>query len=129
MECITTIYHGNYKCTTLTPHSEIPIITKATKFTPLDLLISSYGSCLLATIDYEARKKQFQITNMRSEASYKMSDDGLQLGSVFVSFFFNEDYTEDQKWIIKDAVDHHCHVSKSLNPDIKKDFEYIFNAK
>jgi len=124
---IETIYQGNYKCTTQSPLNEDPITTKAAQFSPVDLLASAYGSCLLATIDYEARKKQFQTPGIRSEITYEMSEDGSQLGTVHVKIFFGNEYTDEQKQIIEFAAQNLCHVGRSINPDVKKEFEFIYN--
>ena len=127
MSVIKTIYQGNYQCATQSPLNAEPIITKAVRFTPIDLLVSAYGSCLLATIDYEARKNQFQTSDLRSEISYKMSEDTSQLGAVQIKIFLGSDYTNEQKQIIEFASQNYCHVGKSLNLEVKKEFEFIYN--
>lgn len=69
---VSTNYEGKYKSTTSSPlNNEIPITVNARVFTPVDLLASAYGSCLLGTIDYEAQKRVFLRTNQEVKLNTK----------------------------------------------------------
>jgi len=124
---IETIYKGNYTCATQSPLHAEPIITKAVSYTPMDMLITAYGSCLLATIDYEARKANFSTPGIRSSISYAMSADGSRLGAIEVSIHVDSPYTEEQKAVIEHAANNKCHVGKSLDPTIVKQILFIYN--
>lgn len=53
---IETIYAGGYTSKTTTPFNSEPVTVSATRFTPVDLMVSAYGSCLLGTIDFAANQ-------------------------------------------------------------------------
>lgn len=124
---IETNYEGKYRSGTKTPLSSEKIAVNAARFNPVDLLASAYGSCLLGTIDWEARKEQFETTESRSEITYDMSEDGSRLGKMNIKIFFANDYSPEQKAIIEEAAKTKCHVGKSLDPAIEKNYEFIYN--
>lgn len=126
---IETKYEGKYKSSTKTPLSEEPIAVNAVRFNPVDLLASAYGSCLLGTIDYEARKKQFDTTDARSEIVYEMTEDKTKVGTMHIKIFFGNDYTDEQKEVIEFATKNQCHVGNSLDPAIKRVYEFFYNQK
>lgn len=123
---VETIYQGNYTCTTASPWNTEPIMTKAQKFSPMDLLLSAYGSCLLATLDYEAQKANFATSEIRSVISYQMSADASKLGAIHVQVFFDGVYSEEQKDLLSHAATHYCHVGNSLDAAISKTIELIY---
>lgn len=124
---IETIYQGNYTCTTKSPLNEEPIVAKSRDFSPMDLLASAYGSCLLATIDYEARKQKFQTPDLRSEISYHMSEDRTRLGALFIRIIVDGDFSQEQKQVIEFSAKNKCHVGQSIDKDVKKEFEFIYS--
>lgn len=126
---ITTQYEGKYKSSTKTPLNEEPVTVNAVQFTPVDLLASAYGSCLLGTIDYEAYKQKFNTTGAKSEIEYKMSEDGSKVAAMDIKLSFADDFTDEQKAIIESAAQSKCHVGKSLDPTISKNFTFIYNQE
>lgn len=123
---IETIYQGGYKSETKTPLNAEPVAVNAAKFNPVDLLATAYGSCLLGTIDFEARKQQFETRHSRSEIVYEMSEDRTRVGSMHIKIFFENDYSDEQKAVIENAARKKCHVGNSLDPSIDKVYEFIF---
>jgi len=123
---IETNYEGKYRSSTKTPLSEERIAVNAARFNPVDLLASAYGSCLLGTIDWEARKEHFETTESRSEITYDMSEDESKVGKINIKIFFKNDYTPEQKAVIEVAAKTKCHVGKSLDPSIEKNYEFIY---
>ncbi|MEK6511194.1 OsmC family protein [Myroides odoratimimus] len=124
---IETLYNGNYQCSTSTPLNQEPIITKAVRFTPMNLFASAYGSCLLATIDHQAYKSEFPITVLKSQISMNMSNEDGNLEKIDIKLFFDGDYTDQQKQIIEESAKYNCHVGKSIDPSIVKEFEFVYN--
>jgi len=123
---IETTYGGRYSSNTKTPTDTIFVDMK---FSPVDLLMSSYGSCMLATVDFYARKKDFEVNGSRSELSYEMSAEGGQVGTINVKLFFDkDDYTAEQKELIENSAKNLCHVGNSLNPAIVKNYEFTYGA-
>lgn len=91
--------------------------------------MSSYASCMLATVDFYARKKDFEVNGSRSELSYEMSAEGGKVGTINVKLFFDkEDYTAEQKEWMENSAKNLCHVGNSLNPAIVKNYEFTYGA-
>jgi hypothetical protein len=125
---IETTYEGRYSSNTKTAADTDPIKVDM-KFSPVDLLMSSYASCMLATVDFYARKKDFEVNGSRSELSYEMSAEGGKVGTINVKLFFDkEDYTAEQKEWMENSAKNLCHVGNSLNPAIVKNYEFTYGA-
>ena len=125
---IETTYEGRYSSNTKTAADTDPIKVDM-KFSPVDLLMSSYASCMLATVDFYARKKNFEVNGSRSELSYEMSAEGGKVGTINVKLFFDkEDYTAEQKEWMENSSKNLCHVGNSLNPAIVKNYEFTYGA-
>lgn len=125
---IETTYEGRYSSNTKTAADTDPIKVDM-KFSPVDLLMSSYASCMLATVDFYARKKNFEVNGSRSELSYEMSAEGGKVGTINVKLFFDkEDYTAEQKEWMENSAKNLCHVGNSLNPAIVKNYEFTYGA-
>ncbi|WP_147420894.1 OsmC family protein [Sphingobacterium siyangense] len=127
-QIIATTYEGKYHSSTKSPLSTDPIQVDL-KFGPIDLLMGSYASCMLGTVDFYARKKDFEVNGSRSELSYDMSAEGGQVGTIHVKMFFDKAYTAEQKEIIEHSAKNLCHVGNSLNPSIVKNYEFFYEAK
>lgn len=125
MTKIETTYEGRYNSSTNSPLSIDPIKVDL-KFGPIDLLMASYGSCMLGTVDYYARKKDFQVNGSKSEISYEMHADGGKVGTINIKLMFDKEYTAEQKEIIETSAKDLCHVGSSLNPEILKNYEFIY---
>lgn len=125
---IETKYLGGYKSATTTPFNTEPVTVGATQFTPVDLLVSAYGSCLLGTIDAEARRKQLEVTNARTEITVEMSNDKTQVGKLGVKIFLDNNFTDEQKAIIENGAKHKCHVGNSLDKCIDRSYEFVYNT-
>jgi len=125
---IETTYEGRYSSNTKTAADTDPIKVDM-KFSPVDLLMSSYASCMLATVDFYSRKKDFEVNGSRSELSYEMSAEGGKVGTINVKLFFDkEDYTAEQKEWMENSAKNLCHVGNSLNPAIVKNYEFTYGA-
>ncbi|WP_119790669.1 OsmC family protein [Flavobacterium anhuiense] len=127
MKLIETTYEGRYVSKTNSPLSNDPIKVDP-KFGPIDLLMGSYASCMLATVDFYARKKDFEVNSSRSELSYEMHADGNRVGTINIKIFFDKEYTAEQKEIMEDSAKNLCHVGSSLNPEIVKNYEFTYEA-
>jgi uncharacterized OsmC-like protein len=126
---VETNYEGRFKSATRSPLNQEPINVSAARFGPIDLLSAAYGSCLLLTIDNEARKKHFETTDARSEIDYELNESNDRLGKINVRLFFGKDYTDEQKEVIETAAKQQCHIGNSFDKSINKVFEFIYNGK
>ena len=95
---------------------------------PIDLLMSSYASSLMETVDYEARKHGFDSTVKKCEISYEMSDDDSKISSCSIFLFFEEDFDIKKTNILEVASKINCKVGQSLSADIKKSFRFFYKT-
>ena len=105
------------------------IVLNGTSFNPVDLMASSYATCILGTIDYAARKNHFETLGSRAEILYGMTEDKTRVGTMTIKIFFENDYTEEQKQVIEFSAKNQCHVGNSLDPGIKKVYEFNYTQK
>jgi len=126
-QVIATTYEGKYNSSTKSTSNVDPIKVDL-KFGPIDLLMGSYASCMLATVDFYARKKDFEVNGSRSELSYEMSAEGGQVGTIHIKLFFDKAYPAEQKELIENSAKNLCHVGNSLNPAIVKNYEFTYGA-
>ncbi|HBN6702611.1 TPA: OsmC family protein [Elizabethkingia anophelis] len=124
---IESNYQGKYNTSTKTPLSDEEIKVDL-KFGPIDLLMGSYGSCMLGTVDFYARKKGFEVNGSKSEISYEMATEGGKVGTINVKLSFDKEYPADQKEIIETSAKNLCHVGNSLNPSIVRNYEFVYGA-
>ena len=128
MITVETNYEGKFKSASMSPLSEEPIVVSAPRFGPIDLLSAAYGSCLLLTIDGEAKKENFDIAHARSEINYELNENKDRLGKINIRLFFGKNYTDEQKVLIETAAKH-CHIGNSLDKSVDKVFEFIYNEQ
>ena len=124
---IATTYQGKYNSSTQSPLSEDPIRVDL-RFGPIDLLMGSYGSCMLGTVDFYARKKGFEVNGSKSDISYEMAEEGGKVGIINIKLSFDKEYPAEQKEIIETAAKELCHVGNSLSADIEKKYEFSYGA-
>ena len=129
MKTVETTYQGKYTSTTKSSLNTEAITVNAVRFTPVDLLFSAYGSCLLGTIDWEAHKNGFETPQARSEVSYSMDEAAAKVAEIRVKIYLGADYSAEQKQVIETAAKHHCHVGNTLDPAIPRTYEFQYNAQ
>jgi uncharacterized OsmC-like protein len=126
---IASKYLGKFKSSTESPNNNEPIIAAgATSFTPVDLLVAAYGSCLLGTVDYAAQQSSFETIDSRSEINFEMSADKTRIGRMTITLFFGKDYTDQQKAVIEHSARYNCHVGNSLYADINREYAFVYNT-
>jgi len=126
---IETDYIGKYQSKTENSFSNTPIVVDAMKFTPLDLLTSAYNSCMLGTMEYIAKQNNFEIGKVKSQIKWALSEDTTRIGSMDIKITFVNDFSDMQKKVLETAAKTKCHVGQTLNPNINKKFEFIYNAQ
>ncbi|TDW99009.1 OsmC family protein [Dinghuibacter silviterrae] len=124
---IETMYEGGYTSKTTTPLNNEPVTVSATRFTPVDLLVSAYGSCLLGTIDYAANQGQFKTTLTRSAITLEMSEDKSRVGKMQIDIFLEGQYSPEQKDIMEEAAKTRCHVGNSLDSRIERTYHFHYS--
>lgn len=125
---VKTSYLGRYQSQTENAFSNSAITVDAAKFTPLDLLAGAYNSCMLGTMEYAAKQNGFEIAEAKSQVDWDLSEDTTRIGAMDIKISFGKDFSDEQKEILETAAKTKCHVGQTLNPLIKKQFEFTYGA-
>lgn len=125
---VKTRYIGRYQSKTENPLTDAQIVVDAAKFTPLDLLSSAYNSCMLGTMEYEAKQNNFEIQEANSQIEWELSEDGTRIGTMDIKISFGNDFSEEQKEVLETAAKTKCHVGQTLNSLIEKKFKFTYSA-
>ena len=96
---------------------------KGERFSPTDLLATSYGSCMITTMAIRAADMNLNFDGTKIEITKIMSSDaprrviGIKADLFFTKLF---EATDEQKEQLV-RIARTCPVEKSLHPDIKLD--------
>ena len=99
---------------------------KGERFSPTDLLATSYGACMITTMAIRAADMNLNFDGTKIEITKMMSSDaprrvaGIKADLIFTKFF---EATPEQKEQLM-RIARSCPVEKSLHPDIKLDVTF-----
>lgn len=99
---------------------------KGDRFSPIDLVATALGSCILTIMGVKARDLNIDMSETTIEIEKTMGTDPRRIIGIKVLINFPKQMIVDEKQkIILERTALHCPVHKSLHPDIKIDI--IFN--
>ena len=99
---------------------------KGERFSPTDILATSYGSCMITTMAIRAADMNLNFDGTKIEITKIMSSDaprrviGIKADLFFTKLF---EATDEQKEQLV-RIARTCPVEKSLHPDIKLDVSF-----
>lgn len=134
MKTVKTIYTGDLRTKSIHLQSGSILITdaptdnrgKGEAFSPTDLLATSLGCCILTTIGIATETCGFNIDGAEVETTKVMYSDPRRVGELILDFKFPpKNYTAKDKQIIENIAKT-CPVIKSLHPDMKQVFNFIW---
>lgn len=134
MEKIKVTYNGNMATTAICAKSPITLHTdgsaqshaEGTAYTPVDMLVSSLGACMLSMMGFMASKKDFSIDGATASISYTQDESTHRVETISVTFGFEGITLGDAEKKILSAAAKACPVGASLHPDIKKELTFNF---
>lgn len=95
-------------------------------YTPMDMLVSSYGACMLSMMGYMAAKKGFSVDGATVSLDYTQDETTHAIASITATLRFpGLSFSEAERKLLQGTAKA-CPVGASLNADIKKElmFEY-----
>ncbi len=99
---------------------------KGERFSPTDLLATSYGSCMITTMAIRAANMHLNFEGTKIEITKIMSSDApRRVAAIKCELFFTNQFkatTEEKEQLIRIARS--CPVEKSLHPDIQLDVTF-----
>ncbi|MBN8836358.1 MAG: OsmC family protein [Sphingobacteriia bacterium] len=99
---------------------------KGERFSPTDLLATSYGACVITTMAIRAADMHLNFDGTKINITKIMSSDApRRVAGIKAELIFTENFhaTEEQK-IQLERIARNCPVEKSLHPDIKLDVDF-----
>lgn len=97
-----------------------------TKYSPVDMFVSSLGACMLSMMGFAANSRGFNIDGSTVSLDYTQDPSTHALASITaVVKFEGHTFDDVQKRILQGAAKA-CPVGMSLNANIKKDVVFEF---
>lgn len=99
---------------------------KGERFSPTDLLATSYGSCMITTMAIRAADMKLNFDGTKIEITKIMSSDApRRVAGIKCELFFTKlfEATAQQKEQLE-RIARSCPVEKSLHPDVKLDVSF-----
>lgn len=134
MATAKVVYTGELRTTCTHLLSGTSIVTdapidnngKGEAFSPTDLVATALTACMASIVGIYCNNHGYNYTHCESEVTKVMESNPRRISELHVKMDFsgNNWDAEIQKRII--AVAEACPVAKSIHPDIKVTFEYLF---
>lgn len=99
---------------------------KGERFSPTDMLATSYGSCMITTMAIRAADMNLNFDGTKINITKIMSTDApRRVAGIKAELFFTENFkaTDEQK-VQLERIARSCPVEKSLHPDIQLDVTF-----
>lgn len=125
---IEIVYTGDLRTTAKHLLSGNTIITdappdnqgKGEAFSPTDLLVTAFASCVITVMGIAARTHNFCIDNATCSVTKIMGTNPRRVAEIIVDIDFpSNNYTEKEKNILHYCIKN-CPVALSLHPDVKQ---------
>ncbi|MDR0419915.1 MAG: OsmC family protein [Prevotellaceae bacterium] len=133
MVTVKTTYLGNLRTEAThiqsnnTIHTDAPLDNqgKGEAFSPTDLFVTSFGSCMLTIMGISANAHGFNIDGTTAQITKIMGANPRRIAEIIVELTFpKNNYSAKEKKIIELCAKE-CPVANSLHPDLKQ--TVIFN--
>lgn len=133
METVKTTYLGELRTQATHLQSDDTIYTdaptdnhgKGKAFSPTDLFVASFGSCMLTIMGIATQTHGFNIDGTTAEITKVMSANPRRVAEIIVKLTFPKNNYSDKEKKIIELCAKECPVANSLHPDVKQ--TVIFN--
>ena len=99
-----------------------------TSYSPVDMLCAALGSCMMSMMSVTAKNHDFSIDGATYEIEKVMADSPKRVGQINVTINFNQQYTEKQQALLRNAANT-CPVKNSINKDIIVNVKMNYEVK
>ena len=128
METVKTIYLGELRTeakhlqsnTTIYTDAPIDNCGKGEAFSPTDLFVASFGSCMLTIMGIAAKTHGFNIDKTTAEITKIMAAKPRRVAEIIVKLTFPQNNYSDKEKKIIELCAKECPVANSLHPDVKQ---------
>lgn len=134
MKEIKVTYNGDFATTANCGNSPIVLHTDASAqssaagkaYTPVDMLVTSLGACMLSIMGMAARNHGVSIDGAEATMAYTQDAITHAVKTVTATFNFGGMTLTDTEKNILRAAARACPVGSSLNPNIEKTLNFEF---
>lgn len=134
MKEIKVTYNGNMKGVAVKGQSAVTLAfdgspesyAAGAEYSPVDMLVSSYGACMLSMMGFAAAKHGFSVDGTTVSLAYTQDEASHALVAISAVFRFPGLSFGDAEKKILQGVAKACPVGTSLNPDINKTLVFEF---
>ena len=133
---INVSYEGGLRCRATHGPSKNELITdapadnmgKGEAFSPTDLVATALATCIATTIGIVAKRKGFDIPNMRVHVEKHMSTDSpRRIVRLPIKLWIPLPPDHPERKLIENTA-HGCPVHQSVRPDIEMPIEFIWEG-
>jgi len=133
METVKSIYLGELRTQATHIQSDTTINTdapndnhgKGEAFSPTDLFVASFGSCMLTIMGISAQAHGFNIDGTTAKITKIMSANPRRVAEIIVELTFPQNNYSDKEKKFIELCAKECPVANSLHPEVKQ--TVIFN--
>ena len=98
---------------------------KGEYFSPTDLCATSLASCAITTMGIKANASGIELGRIEADVYKVMESNPRRIAAVKVDMRIEGAYTEKEIKILESTA-HNCPVAKSLHPDLKQEFTFVW---
>lgn len=130
---IKVTYNGDFR--TESTNGQSPIIIKTdnsmqsqqagVNFSPVDMLLSSYGACMLSMMGNVAMRRDIDMTGATVNISYEMEE--MAIKTIWACFHMKAVAADEKARKAMEGAAKQCPVGNSLRADIVKHLSFIWN--
>ncbi len=134
MATVETTYLGGLRTEATHTQSGATILTdaptdnhgKGEAFSPTDLVAAALGSCMMTLMGISADRHDIKLEGTKLSITKVMSTEApRRIAEVIVEVRFPQNYSDKERRLLENAAEA-CPVAKSLHPDCKQSFTYIY---
>ncbi|ACU63384.1 OsmC family protein [Chitinophaga pinensis] len=123
-------YLGNGKSSIVSPLNTEALNADSENFRPMNFLVGGYGTCMMSVMDMIAGQNGFNLSEARTEIRFSPMPDMSRLDTIDIKCFIRKgDYNAAEKQILEDAATKMCPIGNSLNPEIKRSYEFVYGVE
>lgn len=129
-QAVESRYFGEGRSAVVSPLNKELLNADLENFRPTDFLTGGYGICMMSTMGKAAEMNGFAFSEARTKISFEPLADMSRLGSVDIKCFIKSGrYSAEEKSILENAATTMCPIGNSLNPEVKRTYEFIYGTE
>lgn len=134
MTTVTSVYQGDYRCTSTHLQSGTALITdaptdnhgKGESFSPTDLVATALGTCIMTILGIYAEKHSLDFKGMKMDITKTMADNPRRIGKIDIVITMPQITLDAFQKTELEAITRSCPVCLSLHPETEKNISFVW---